>query len=33
MAVTTTIVELTDTNFEQEVLNAEGKVLVDVWAR
>ncbi len=32
MAVTTTLVELTETNFEQEVLNAEGKVLVDFWA-
>ncbi len=32
MAVTTTLVELTETNFEQEVLKAEGKVLVDFWA-
>ncbi len=32
MAVTTTFVELTETNFEHEVLNAEGKVLIDFWA-
>ncbi|MFW5770958.1 MAG: thioredoxin [Spirochaetota bacterium] len=32
MAVTTTLVELTETNFEQEVLNEKGKVLVDFWA-
>ena len=32
MAATTTLVELTESNFQEEVLNAEGKVLVDFWA-
>ena len=32
MAATTTLVELTESNFQEEVLKAEGKVLVDFWA-
>ena len=32
MAASTTLVELTESNFQEEVLNAEGKVLVDFWA-